>query len=742
MIEFRAKIHSFLRAAVLLVAFSSCSGLRQASLNEPLLIENRITVNDKPSQSEDDYDILRQRPNKGWAGIRLFLSMYGAGKKIPETGIGKWLMNIGEPPVFLDSISRQQSAKQLGIHYFNLGYFNAQVSSYDEVKGRKAKAFYQISTGPKYTIGSFELHSSNRYIDSALFHYPPPFKQGDDVIAEEIEQAQFDLTDFLKNNGYYKAQLGWVYFEVDTTLGPNNVVLIGVVDPYSFGGDVRRRSISRIRAQTNYDYGAVSIITDSTRTSHGIDVVQDGVKFRPEFIDQQIFIAAGESYDNGAIKETYKNLVSLGVFKNVEIDIVEKGEDLIAEIKLNPLSKRSVSSSIEGLGNNGSIGLGGQFSWDNRNLFKGGEVLRLSLGGSVTEQRNSTNTSWLLDARELNISGSLRFPKFLLPKALIPIKSKFWQPRTEIGLNSSFQFRVEEFNRNVISSYHEYRWKRPGVQHTLSPWRFSFVQIDFTSDSTLAPFLFNGFQDLVFAQSSYRMNKSWDKGSRRYYTSIELESGGHLWQNLGLSSISGVPIMPFTKGSIDFRLYQPFVHHREFAFRTFLGLSQHWSPDQTFMPFEKSYFMGGANDMRGWTAYHFGPGATSEELLRTSGYFAAAPIKFIANAEYRFTMHDAWKGAIFVDAGNMWLYNRSYGNDLTTDQIAAITKGTFRWDSFYKQLGLNAGFGFRYDLEFFIMRADIAMKLHHPGAEGRANWVVQQPEWHDFNLTLGIGYPF
>jgi outer membrane protein assembly factor BamA len=160
------------------------------------------------------------------------------------------------------------------------------------------------------------------------------------------------------------------------------------------------------------------------------------------------------------------------------------------------------------------------------------------------------------------------------------------------------------------------------------------------------------------------------------------------------------------------------------------------------MPFEKSYFMGGANDMRGWTAYHFGPGATSEELLRTSGYFAAAPIKFITNAEYRFTMHDAWKGAIFLDAGNMWLYNRSYGNDLTTDQIAAITKGTFRWDSFYKQLGLNTGFGFRYDLEFFIMRADIAMKLHHPGAEGRANWVVQQPEWHDFNLTLGIGYPF
>ena len=141
MIEFQAKIHSFLRAAVLLLAFSSCSGLQQASHTEPLLIENNITINGKASQSDDDYDILRQRPNKGWAGVRLFLSMYGAGEKIPNTGVGKWLMNIGEPPVYLDSLSRVQSAAQLGIHYFNLGYFNAEVTSYEKVKGRKAKAY-------------------------------------------------------------------------------------------------------------------------------------------------------------------------------------------------------------------------------------------------------------------------------------------------------------------------------------------------------------------------------------------------------------------------------------------------------------------------------------------------------------------------------------------------------------------------------------------------------------------------
>ena len=721
--------------------FSSCSGVRFASADQLLLVDNQIKVNGKNSTSDEDFEILRQRPNKSFSGIRLFLTMYGIGSKKPNTGVGKWLMNIGEAPVYYDSIQQAQSAKQLATHYFNLGYFDASVTSKTSVKGKKAKVRYDIATGEQYTMAQFYLQSTSRFIDSALAFYPKPFQPGDPIIAENFEMAQINLNQFLKDNGFYKAQLSWVNFQIDTTRGPDDISVTAIIDPYSYGGDIERKKLDRILAYPTYSYAKQGQYLDSTHTSHGIDVLQNERKFRPEFIDQQIFLTQGQYYDNSAIKATYKNLVALGVFKSVEIDVLESDGGLETDIKLVPLPKRSISTGIEGLGNSGSLGIGGHFDWDNRNVFGGGEIFRFTLGGSLTEQRNSTNTSWLIDARELNAAGSLRIPKLLLPNVLLPAKAKEWQPRTEIGLKSSFQYRSNEFNRNVASAYFDYHWKRSGTQHNLTPWRLSFVQIDLASDSTLAPFLFVGFQDLVFVQSGYRFQRSWSDGNTRYFTSMDLESGGHLWNLLGADGINQVPVIPFAKGSLDLRAYKSLVRKRELAARTFLGLSQSWS-SQPFMPFEKSFFMGGANDLRGWTAYHFGPGATSESLLRSNGYFAAAPIKLVMNLEYRFTIQEALKGAVYLDAGNMWLYNRDYGQDLTPEQQQAIDAGTFGWSTFYKQLGLNTGYGVRYDLEFFIIRADLSLKAYHPGAENRSNWVIQNPKWHDFNLSLGIGYPF
>ena len=151
---------------------------------------------------------------------------------------------------------------------------------------------------------------------------------------------------------------------------------------------------------------------------------------------------------------------------------------------------------------------------------------------------------------------------------------------------------------------------------------------------------------------------------------------------------------------------------------------------------------GGANDLRGWTAYHFGAGATSTTVLQTQGYFSAAPIKLLASAEYRYTIQEAIKGAVFLDAGNIWLHNRTYTGTLTTAQQEAISSGIFRPGTFLSQLGVNTGFGLRYDLEFLILRADLGIKVHHPGAVNRSNWVITDPVLRDLNLNLGIGYPF
>jgi len=740
--KIQAKYAAYATALLVLFTATSCSGLRQVQADAPLLVKNEILINGKPTSSDDDYDIMRQRPNRGVGNVRLFLSMHQFGERIGDNGVGNWFKNIGEAPAIYDSLARLQTAQQLGLHYFNLGYYRTNITTHETRKRKKVTAHYQVTTGPRYTIDQYALRSTSRFIDSALTHYEPLLEKSAPMVAEQIEAEQLGVVNFLKNNGYYRAKLGWVYFEVDTLQGPDQSTITCVVDPYIYGGDLKRARLQKITVEPTYSYRSPLPIIDSTRTAHGMDVLQTSPKFLPEFLDQQIFMNQGDYYNNALLRSTYKNLTSLGVFRNVQLDVVDLDSAVIAHIQLEPLPKRAVQASLEGLGNSGSIGLGGNFSWDNRNLFKGGELLRLSLGGSITEQRNSTSNTWLIDARELNTAVALNIPKLVLPENWLPLKAKQWSPKTEISAKASYQFRANEFNRLNLTANLDYRWRIGKASHLLTPAQLSFVQIDFNGSGQTTPFLFNGFQDLFFSATSYRFSESWTSGNLRFFLATELESGGHLFSAAGIQELAGTPLARYLKTSIDFRTYKSLVRKRELAFRTFIGVSEAWGTTNGFVPFEKSFFMGGSNDMRGWTAYHFGPGSTSETLLQTDGFFAAAPIKLLQSIEYRYTIQEALKGAVFLDAGNMWLHNKTYTGALTSEQLGAIDNGVFKWNRFYEQIGLSTGLGLRYDVEFFILRADLGMKTYHPGADGRSNWTISDPKWRDLNVSLGIGYPF
>ena len=198
---------------------ASCSGLRAVDEVAPLLVENNIQVNGKTTKSDDDFDIMRQRPNRGIGNIRIFLSLHQIGTSIGENVFGQWLKSIGEAPAVYDSVARVNSAAQLGLHYFNLGFYKTEVTTYETVKRKKVIAHYRINTGPEYTISKYSITSTSRFIDSALAFHAPLLATGDAIVAETLENEQLSVLNFLKNHGYYQAKLGWVYFEVDTTEG-------------------------------------------------------------------------------------------------------------------------------------------------------------------------------------------------------------------------------------------------------------------------------------------------------------------------------------------------------------------------------------------------------------------------------------------------------------------------------------------------------------------------------------------
>ncbi|HAR22151.1 MAG TPA: hypothetical protein DCR47_06265, partial [Cryomorphaceae bacterium] len=166
MTNFTAKIHRFfypvLFGGTLLFITSSCSGLQQATTESPLLVKNDIRINGRPTLSDDDYDIMRQRPNKGLGNVRMFLSLYGLGSKIGDNATGNWLKRIGEPPAFFDSVAFEATAAQLQQHYFNLGYYLVEDTAFAEQNGKKVVAHYQINTGPQYNISAYNLRSTSR----------------------------------------------------------------------------------------------------------------------------------------------------------------------------------------------------------------------------------------------------------------------------------------------------------------------------------------------------------------------------------------------------------------------------------------------------------------------------------------------------------------------------------------------------------------------------------------------------
>ena len=726
-------------------ALTGCTGLRQASEEVPLLTKQTVLLNGKGTPFDEDYDILRQRPNKSILGQRPYLWAYGTGQRLGPNLFGRWLQNIGEPPVYFDSVAQLRSAQQLGLHYFNLGYYRVQTTTWHEHVGKRVHANYLIESGPQFRMSTVALRSTDRKMDSIVKHFPLPLKVGDPIVAEQLEEIQINVVKFLKEQGYYHAQTSWVNYDLDTNGGPNHTLFIAVVDPYGAGGDPRQKPIDAIAINPTFSYqkaGRSGAALDSTRTANGIDVVQRPQKFRPGFIDRQIFVQQGQMYDGTALQNTYKNLSQLGIFSSVELDVEDRDSAVAVRIKGVPLPRRGLMAALEGTGNSGSLGIGGSASWDNRNLFGGGEVLHLSVSGSVSEQRNSTNTTWLIDSRELAAGAQVRVPQLLLPQWLTPAESKYWRPRTQIAGQVSYQFRAQEFDRFSATALVEYQWQRARSKHALAPAGLNYSAISFATSAVDQQFLFVGFQNLVFPYSSYQYSVNTERNKSRYYFSAEVETAGHLWQWADIEAIQEAPVSAYLKGQFDFRSFTSLRKHRMWATRTLFGLTYTAPNSSAFVPFEKSFFMGGANDLRGWTAYHFGPGATSETVLSENRFFAAAPIKFLHSSEWRFTVYQAIKGAVFVDLGNMWLWDRSYGPDLSPEQQAAIDVGRFQWNRAWQELGMNTGYGLRYDLEFFILRADIGLQVYHPGADNRSRWVVSQPQWGDLNLALGIGYPF
>jgi outer membrane translocation and assembly module TamA len=530
------------------------------------------------------------------------------------------------------------------------------------------------------------------------------------------------------------------------------------------------------------------------------------LSYKPDIIMRSIFFQQGDLYSDKMVDDTYQSLAELKAFKYVNITFIPDNLDIGSKnlrclIQLSPIVPKSYSISTEGTNSSGNLGVNGNFIFQNRNTLRGAELLELRLYGGLEVQRlllskndidsvgNNTNnqvTDLLQKSPVKNtfntfiISPSISYevPKIWPFNAgLLPKKSK---PHTIFTGSYNYQVRPD-FSRTIVNSSLAYRFKPfqksnlfKNVKLYVYPIDLNIISIAKTElffnklVTSNNPLLLRSFTDVFIASNriSFTLNTLDITQSVSSYSffKIDLEQAGALLQKLNAKNIikarttpagsyylfqdiNGVPkpYAQYWKVDFDYRQYQNLFKKSSVAYRLFTGITKPYGNSGNSLPFQKSYFTGGTNDIRAFRARTIGPGEYNAGINQF--FDKIGDIKLLGSIEYRFTIHKAWKGALFADGGNIWIFKPD-----------SLRPGAnFNVNNFYKQVALGTGLGLRYDFEFFIVRLDMATPLYDPILpENKRNIYanINDKDWRNeykkiygtkFSpvvFNLGIGYPF
>lgn len=742
-----------------LLIFYSCNPTKKLKENEEFLQTNKIIIDNSKVDKEELEAILKQKTNKKILGLfRFHLGWYNYFSKKEAT-------TFGEPPVVYDSLQTIRSVTQLNLYLKNKGYFQNEVVAEKELNKRKVKQIFRIKTGPPYIINeiSYNFHDPNLsgyVLDKKDYSL---IKKGKNFDVDVLDNERERIKNALKNFGYYYFTNSSIKYKIDTTIGNQNVnIAIELLDDKEqITGSDSTVNVPHKRYAINDIYmfiGSKSNIEKSSQLDtvafNDVSIIySDKLKFKPKMLTHTLNFKPKDEYSLIDQNNTYKQLSGLKLFKNISI-IYEKTDSnrLNTNIYLAPLILKSFA--LEGIGTNtgGDLGVEGSVSYENKNIFRGGEILNVKLKGGLQIQRVvgvSDNENEIFgtpfNTLEFGPEISLEFPRFLLPINLQKF-SKRSNPKTIITSAYNFQQRPE-YARNLIQGTFGYSWTETQFKkHFITPFNISFIKLDLTDDfkkiiiAENNPFLINSYSDHFISAIQYSFifnNQEFNRTKNYQFFKFNAETSGNMLSTYNRLTdapkdeatnsynFAGIRYAEYVKSEIDLRLYHHY-HDAVLVERLNVGVGVPYG-NLDVLPFEKSYFGGGSNGIRAWPARRLGPGSLSDSLLNSANQIGE--LKIEANVEYRFDITKLFKGAFFVDAGNIWILKE----DVQRPNAEINLK------RFYEDLAIGVGFGLRLDFSFFIFRFDIATPLKDPSKDNPKKY---QMELKKTTLNLGIGYPF
>lgn len=752
------KLSLFILFAFLLL--SSCSVRKYLPEDKSLYTGAEIKFERK---KDDDISKLEAKlksavsrnTNSKVLGMRPGLYFYFKANKKNPGFINKFLnKQIGENPYYFKNEDVRAAEDILNNRLENSGYFGSRVTTKIETDSsdQSTSVLYSIDLSKPYRLGSYKLNKTTgdslqiyEEIKASLRY--SELKENSLFDLDLLKSERERIDQYLKERGFYNFNSDFLIFEADTNAYDNR----------RFNLFLRLKTEVPEKSLVPYIVDEVNIHPNRTLSNEekvkdtlfykGYNFIQDSVFIRPKYLKPYVLINPGETYNPKLSRYTSRRLSSIRTYKFVNIDYQETdtltGENgkrhLNAEIYLSPMNKRSLRLELQGVTkSNNFAGPNLSLVYSNRNVFKGGELLRLSLNGGYEQQFFGKTGNQGLSSIQLGLNGSLLFPRLIFPIDLNE-SFKYAIPKTKVSLSIDYLNRTQLYNLSSISTSFGYLWEGNSyVTHQLRPINLEYVSLGNTSEEfdeilDSNPFLRRSFEQQFIAGLTYNFTYNEIKDqttSEGLYFGFNYDMAGN-GLNLfgsqneeGQNEFIGLEYAHYFKADIDLRYHLRLNRKRKKLIgRIFAGVGRPMGTTES-LPFVKQYFSGGPYSIRAFRIRSLGPGTYSPEDGSNSFFDQSGDIKFEANLEYRFPITEYLNGAFFADAGNVWLMNDN----------KATPGGKFT-SNFINEIGAGVGLGLRVDVQGFVIRLDLATPVKEP----TTSWYLDS-----LNpvLNFAIGYPF
>ena len=732
--------------AIVSVVLTGCHTTKFVPEDKQLLYKTKVKITDtKEVQSDELKTYLRQRHNTEVLGFwKLQLDIWNLQKGDSAKWINRQLRKLGEPPEVFDEKLTDASMSQLKQAMNNKGYFRSSVDTTMRVKDRKVRLTYNVTAREPYHLRyySVSLQQPDLLRIATRRSY---INEGMIFDSNRFDEERQRITTAMRTIGYYYFDKEMLQYIADSTYSPREIDLkLTLQDNVAEAPDSVKKQIFtqyKIRKVLFYTNSNVSEeneqAPDTTERGDYVFLYYGRKLLREQTLMRQSQIKPGDDYNIRRVERTYNNMNRLSAVKYVNISFTPAGEGLLdCHISVSRAKIHNVTADVEGTFSAGDWGVGAGIGYTNRNIFGGSEELTINARGSYEWRQNGSR------AIEGKADLGLRFPS-----------------NVKINIGYSYQNRPEEFSRTIANAGISYtlltnrnRWRHSfnfiDISYVYLPWISDRFREEFLKPTNILKY---SYEDHLIMNWSYTGTYSTYSSAQqlRSYSSLQysVETAGNLLYGItslfhtpqnenGAYVILKIPYAQYAKGEINYTYNCIFNKLNRLVMHAGLGVAVPFG-NASVIPFEKRYFAGGANSVRGWTIRSLGPGGYRGTGDRIDFNNQSGDIKLDLNLEYRLKLIWALEMALFTDAGNIW----------TIFNYESQPYGQFKFSEFYKQIAWSYGIGLRLNFDFLVLRVDFGVKLYDP-----SRLYYDQKQWRtaanglcwkdDMTFHFAIGYPF